>query len=105
MLANPYTPSPIGSARITVSQDVLVTSMNDVLLMLDTKSGIYFELDEVGGRIWQLLAEHGDIQGVVRALVAEFDIGADEARADVERLVRELADNDLATIHAGAPTA
>lgn len=85
--------------RITVSQDVLITSVNSAVLMLETNTGVYYELDEIGGRIWKLLEEHGTIDAVVDALIREFDVEAAQARIDVVRLVHELTANKLAAIH------
>ena len=38
------------------------------------KSGVYFGLDLVGTRIWQLFSEHGPLSDIVQKVVAEFKL-------------------------------
>jgi hypothetical protein len=64
-----------------------------VLLQLD--SGEYFGLDEVAQRMWELIAEHGDLAVVQQALVQEYDADPETLWADLQRLVGELVDRGL----------
>jgi hypothetical protein len=91
-------PSQLPAGRVIVSEDVLLTSMNDVVLMLDVKCGVYYELGGTGGRVWNLLAQNNDLESVVNSLVDEFDVEPVQARADVAQMVQDLVENGLATI-------
>ena len=64
-----------------------------VLLRLDT--GIYFGLNAVGTRIWQLLVERGDKEKVIQEMLAEFEVSEQDLRRDVEKLVQELCEKGL----------
>ena len=65
------------------------------MVLLHPEEGHYFALDRVGARCWQLLAEHGDVDGVVASLLTEFD--ADEAtlRSDLGALLARLSEAGL----------
>ena len=59
------------SDSITVSGDVVARDVGGEQVLLDLSSGQYFGLDNVGGRIWELLSERphtlaqlGELQGV-----------------------------------------
>ena len=67
-----------------------------VLLNLD--SGQYYGLDEVGGRIWSLLAECQQLRIVHQQLVQEYDVEPAEAERDLLRIVRELNEHGLVQI-------
>ena len=57
-------------------------------IVLDFASRSFFTLDEVGGRIWELIAEKGTLQEIL-GVVAEFDVDPERARADLEQLLSE----------------
>ena len=74
--------------ELRLSPDVLYRDLEGQAVMLDLSSGVYFGLNEVGTRIWTLMAEGRDISAIVQALAREFD--ADEST--IERDVRDLVD-------------
>lgn len=45
--------------------------------MLNVKTGKYIVLNEVGGRIWQLMAEPHTVGAIVVRLTEEFDVAPD----------------------------
>jgi coenzyme PQQ synthesis protein D (PqqD) len=71
-------------ARVRIPDDVLFRELDGESVLLNLESGIYFGLDDVGTRIWQLLAEGRPIHDVRAQLAEEFD-------APVEALDRDLA--------------
>lgn len=48
------------------------------------------ELNQVGGRIWELACEGQRIDDIVNALVEEFEVDSETARSDAERLIARL---------------
>ncbi len=75
------------------------TSVNqkvgDELVILDLESGKYFGLDEVGARMVDLLAEHGEPAKVVEIMIQEYDAPADQIESDLKNLIDELMNNNL----------
>jgi uncharacterized protein (DUF2336 family) len=49
-----------------------------------------FTLNEVGARVWELLAECGDENEIARRLVEEYDVDQPQALQDVKELVGQL---------------
>lgn len=73
------------------SSDVLCQHLDTETVLLDVPTGLYFSLDAVGGRMWQLLDEHGgDLALVLRDLVAEYEVDEGRARSDLEALLSRL---------------
>jgi hypothetical protein len=62
------------------------------------KTGVYFGLDRVGTRIWQLLAEISLISDVVDKMVEEFDVPTQRCSSDVLDLVERLREQGLLAI-------
>lgn len=52
-------------------------------------------LNEVGAFLWQKLAVDCTVADLVEALLAEYDVTADIATADVERFVASLREKNL----------
>jgi hypothetical protein len=93
------------SVRLRTAPGVLTQAVEDALVLLSLESEVYFELDSVGARIWQLLGERGDADGVVPELLQEYDVDEASLRRDVSRLVTELVNAGLLTFdHAAEVT-
>lgn len=52
-------------------------------------------LNEVGAFLWQKLATECTVADLVEALLAEYDVTAEIATADVERFVASLREKNL----------
>ena len=47
-------------------------------------------LNETGAFLWQRLQEGADLEGLVKALTAEYDVSAEIARADAEEFCQKI---------------
>jgi len=71
--------------------------------VLDFKSGMYYGLDEVGARIWKLIAEPRTVGEICDIILAEYDVEPDVCERDVIALLGELAANGLVQAGGTAP--
>jgi len=55
-----------------------------------------FVLDAVGELVWGLLDGDHDVTRIVSLITREFDVSADQARADVDEYLGQLIDAGLA---------
>ncbi len=83
--------SSIWSQKIELSDDVLHQELSGETVLLNLKTEHYFGLDPVGTRIWQVLGETASAEKVVSRLLEEYEVDESTLRADVERLIAELA--------------
>jgi len=79
----------------TLSPDVLFQEVGGEMVLLDLASEQYFGLDEVGVRIWTLLAEGASVGRILDALEAEYDVERAVLERDVDALLDELAEAGL----------
>jgi hypothetical protein len=86
-------------SRINIPEDVLFRDLGGEAVVLSLKSGKYYGLDEVGTRMWSLLAAHGRVEPVYRALLDEYDVAGDRLQQDLLHLIDELAAQQLLQIH------
>ena len=64
-------------------------------VILDLSSGVYFGLNSVGARVWELLQGGRDLRSIRAALLEEFDVPASRCEADLLGLVRRMAEDGL----------
>lgn len=83
------------ASRIAIPDDVLFRDLEGEAVILSTESGRYYGLDEVGTRMWNLLSQHGQIEPVYQALLAEYDVAEDRLQQDLLDLVDKLAAEGL----------
>lgn len=65
-------------------------SKNSGTLLLD-QDGVYYGLDAVGARIWNLIQEPRTMNEVHETLLKEYDVEPDRCERDLLALLQELA--------------
>lgn len=71
--------------------------VGEELVLLDFQTGMYFGLDPVAVRIWQLIAAQQPLGEIVATLLAEYDVTRETLETDVDALVEELERRGLVT--------
>ena len=65
------------------------------MVLLDFERGIYYGLNPVGARVWELLSEGKSTDEIIDLLTGEFDVQRTDAKVDVMALMDDLAANGL----------
>ncbi|MDX1999567.1 MAG: PqqD family protein [Thermoanaerobaculia bacterium] len=81
--------------RYAVSESVLFRELQGEAVLLEIESGVYFGLNEIGSRIWNLLVAHGDLERVLTDLLDEYDVSEKRLRADLEAFLATLVERQL----------
>jgi hypothetical protein len=90
--------SPLLGSRIQVNADVLCQDLDGEAVLLNLKTGVYFGLDRVGTRVWQLLASHTVLAQILDVMVAEYDVPKERCAEDLIALVNEMQKQELVTL-------
>ena len=64
-------------------------------VILNLANNRYYELNEVGTRIWQLLEYPVSIKAICDTLLHEYEVTPETCNAEVFLLLNELEDNSL----------
>lgn len=83
---------------VRISDEVMYRELAGEAVLLNLASGVYFGLDEVGARVWYLLAEHGDPEKTIPILIGEYEVEETQLREDVQALIGQLSDKGLLKI-------
>ena len=81
--------------QVTIPENVVVRELAGEAVLLHLGTGVYFGLDAVGARIWQLLAERQDTEAVLTLLLQEYDVDEFQLRLDLDALIAELIAEQL----------
>ena len=84
--------------HVRISDDAVFRELDGEAVILQLEAGVYFGLDPVGTRLWQLIDTHGALRSVVDAAAEEFDVARDVLERDLLQLVSELAEKQLVVV-------
>ena len=76
--------------KLNIPEGVVFQVLDEEAVLLNLDSGLYFSLNEVGTRFWQLLAESPSVDHAIDSLEQEFDVGRPTLQADVLQLIDNL---------------
>ncbi len=76
--------------HVTASSDTLFQELDGEAILLDLQTEHYYGLDDIAARMWQLLAEQGDVEAVVAQLLDEYDVDEATLRRDLANLIAAL---------------
>jgi hypothetical protein len=76
--------------RFDRAKGVVGARQGDTTVLLDLHGGMYYTLNEVGGRVWDLLGDGLTTPALVERLLEEYDVPLDRLEADVGSLVDRL---------------
>jgi hypothetical protein len=84
----------VSISRFRRAPHVLATPQGGELVLFDTSRECYYTLNEVGARVWVLLALPMAASEIAAVIRREYEVprdaAADPVTADVTRLLREL---------------
>lgn len=81
--------------KAVVPEQVLFRELEGESVLLNIETETYFGLDDVGTRMWNVLAEHDSIQSAYETLLAEYDVDPQTLKQDMESIIGQLHDKGL----------
>ncbi|MGZ4892218.1 MAG: PqqD family peptide modification chaperone [Halobacteriota archaeon] len=83
---------------IVASKSQVSADLGGEAVILNLGSGIYYELDPVGARIWKLIQEPRRVREVRDALLEEYDVDGERSEKGLIMVLTELARKGLLDI-------
>src|SRR5689334_13160924 len=88
---------------IRPATNVLVSQVDDELILLNLESERYFGLDAVGRTFWERLTTSENLAAAVASLQSDYQVEQDQLMQDVDRLLRDLMDRNLVELQSAEP--
>jgi hypothetical protein len=92
------------SARsvVVLAKNQVSSQLEGETVILNLTSGVYYSLDSVGTRIWNLMGEPRTVKGIQDTLLAQYEIEADRCERELLALLQQLAVEGLIEVQRGS---
>jgi len=95
----PENPRTITTSSIVVAaKDQVSSDLAGEVVLLSLQTGMYYGLDRVGARVWELMREPTSVGDLRDAIVREYDVDSERCERDVLDLLRKLAEAGLVEV-------
>ena len=80
---------------VKISDDVVFRDLHGEAVLLDLKTSLYFGVDSIGARTWNLIKEHNSLQTVCDLLMKEYHVDEAQCTQDLLKFVSMLEEKRL----------
>jgi hypothetical protein len=85
-------------SRIVLSKEQLSCDLAGEAAIVNLKNGVYYGLDPVGARIWNLIREPMTFAELCASLSREYDVDGPMLESDLREFIGQLAEQGLVEI-------
>lgn len=86
------------ASRVVASPDQVSAALSGESVILGMRDGVYYGVDTVGTRVWELMTEPRTLGEIAGFIEAEFDVTPERAAADLLAFAQDLAEHGLITV-------
>ncbi len=79
----------------TKSTQVLTSHIDDEVVMMSSERGMYYNLNPIGSRIWELLDTPQTIDSLCAQLMDEYEVDEAICRQETEEFLQSLTERGL----------
>jgi hypothetical protein len=83
---------------VTTVKHQVSCDLSGEVVILNLEDGVYYGLNAVGARIWQMLEEPRSVEEIHRSLLDEYDIDPKVCETQLFALLHDLAVNGLVEV-------
>lgn len=83
---------------VRLSEQVLFQEIEGEAVLLNLKNEQYFGLNEIGTRLWHLLAENEETANLLTHLQSEYEVDEETLKNDLSVLINDLKTQGLVTV-------
>lgn len=101
MSSSPLTMMDPATTTLVAAAGQVSCDLGSQSAILNLESGIYYGLDSVGSRVWELLQQPRLLADIERCLLAEYEVEPERLTPELGALCRTMADAGLVEIRNG----
>lgn len=83
---------------VVASKDQMASDIAGETVILGLAEGIYYGLDTVGARVWQIIQSPTTVADVRRMIVSEYEVKPERCEADLLDLLQKMIDAGLVEV-------
>lgn len=90
-------------SRIVKAENQVSSDLGGEAVILSLDDGMYYGLDAVGARVWDLIQQPRKVAEIQQAIVSEYDVDAAQCEADLLALLQDMAGRGLIKVEDDSP--
>lgn len=90
-----------GDSTIAAAEDQVSCDLEGESAILNMTNGVYYGLDALGARIWELIQEPKTLNEVRDVIVSEYEVEPERCERDLVALLTQLNDEGLIRVGNG----
>ncbi len=75
--------------------DIVISEINDESVILNLKTGIYFQVNELGSYIVAQLNQYSTLESLNNKIIEDFDVIPNKSEKDLLLFIKDLANKNL----------
>ncbi len=81
--------------EININENLFSTEINDTLIILNTDTGSYLELNSSAKFIWEKIEQEKNYQNVLKAITEEYELSETEAKNSLDKFLLKASEKKL----------
>ena len=81
--------------HLIAPEHVMFRELDGEAVLLNLQNEMYYGLDEVGTRMWQLLTSSESVQAAMDTMLDEFDVSPQTLEQDLAKMITDLKSHGL----------
>ena len=77
------------------NSDILSSTIDNEVVMMSSEKGMYYNLNPIGSRIWELLETPQTIESLCTQLMDEYDVDEATCKQETEEFIQSLSERGL----------
>jgi hypothetical protein len=86
------------SSTVVAVKHQVSSDLGGEVAILDLDAGMYYGMDEVGARIWELVQEPRLVEEIQAVILDEYEVDPATGKRDVLALLQQLTDKGLVEV-------
>ena len=78
-----------------LSDHILVSSMNEDLVVFDTEKGVYYGINDIGTVLWEHIQQQKTLGELIATLLQRFDVNEEKCWQDVSKILNKMVAQQL----------
>ncbi len=83
------------SVKVHIPENIHFSKVDGESVLLNTENGVFYGLDEIGTRIWELIAKYQETDSVIQQMLKEYEVKEQKLKEDVDSLLDSLIKKGL----------
>ena len=76
-------------------EEIVASDIDGETVMMSIENGEYYGLDDIGSRIWELIARPIKVSDLIDTLLERFDVDRETCEIDVLKFLNELNEDRI----------